>query len=71
MYTCILCDNPDEWTRGLCTKCEEIKKVISLYGVDKVTETLKYVYIREQEPIKARAENINKKSPKKVEIKKV
>ena len=52
MYSCILCDDKTEWTRGLCTKCSEIKKIIDLYKVDKVLESIKYIYVRDTVPIK-------------------
>tara|TARA_R110001592_G_scaffold50510_1_gene156090 strand:- start:102 stop:290 length:189 start_codon:yes stop_codon:yes gene_type:complete len=58
MWTCILCDNKDEWTRGLCTKCEEVKKIVDIYGIDKVVESIKYIYVRDDEPIKNRQKHV-------------
>lgn len=58
MYTCLLCDDKKEWTRGLCTKCTELKKIVDLYDIDKVLESLKYIYVRDSVPIKSRTDII-------------
>ena len=70
MYTCILCPDKTEWTRSLCSKCMEIKKIIDLYSVEKVVESMKYIYVRDNTPIKFRQEAILKKPSKEVEKKK-
>jgi len=45
-YTCVLCNNPDEWcSNNLCNKCQKIKHLIKIYD-DKVYETLDRVLIR-------------------------
>ena len=31
-----------------CTKCEQIRRIISLYDVDKVLSTLRFVYLRDE-----------------------
>jgi len=41
-------------TNYLCENCTELKKIIDLYTIESVVETLKYVYVREEEPIKNR-----------------
>ena len=41
-------------TNYLCGKCIDLKKIIDLYTIESVVETLKYVYVREDEPIKNR-----------------
>ncbi len=73
MYTCLLCDDKKEWTRGLCTKCTELKKIVDLYDIDKVLESLKYIYVRDAVPIKSRTDVIKLPplSEKSVEKKKI
>lgn len=56
MYSCILCDNQEEWTMSLCSKCIEIKRIMDIYGVDKVKESLTYIFVRDDTPIKNRTE---------------
>ena len=36
MFGCCLCHNPEEYcySSPLCSKCKEIQKIISIYGVD-------------------------------------
>ena len=65
MYTCILCDNKDEWTRGLCSKCEIIPDLIKLYSRDKVTEALKFIFVRDTEPIDKRVSSLKNYEKKK------
>jgi len=31
-----------------CSKCEQIRRIISLYDVDKVLSTLRFVYLRDE-----------------------
>tara|TARA_R110002020_G_scaffold475217_2_gene709120 strand:+ start:2189 stop:2434 length:246 start_codon:yes stop_codon:yes gene_type:complete len=65
MYTCILCDNKDEWTRGLCSKCEIIQDLIKLYSRDKITEALEFVFVRDTEPIHRRVSSLKNYEKKK------
>ena len=50
MWNCNLCGNQtDEYVfSNLCSKCEQIKKIIELYEVDKVLGTLRFVYLRDE-----------------------
>ena len=52
-------------TNYLCGNCTELKKIIDLYSSDSVVETLKFVYVRDEEPIKNRRELITKQPCKK------
>ena len=52
MFQCSLCRNQcDEWIippYSHCSKCEQIRRIISLYDVDKVLNTLRFVYLRDE-----------------------
>lgn len=64
MYNCVLCNNPDEWTRGLCSKCEELKKIIDIYSIEQIIESIKYIYVRTEAPISNRTRSAKKDTPK-------
>ena len=52
MFNCSLCRSQCTeyvFVQSHCSKCEEIRRIISLYSVDKVLETLRYVYLRDDE----------------------
>jgi len=58
-YNCSFCGCDEKCysdTNYLCKNCVEIKKIIDLYACDSVCETLKFVYLRDQTPIKNRRE---------------
>ena len=59
-YTCYLCGtNTDDY---LCKEnCKQIKRIIELYGIDSVRESLEFVFIRDTEPIKKRTQAITTK----------
>lgn len=51
MFNCSLCRAQcDEWVvmSTHCSKCEQIRRIISLYDVDKVLSTLRFVYLRDE-----------------------
>ena len=51
MFNCSLCRAQcDEWVvmSTHCSKCEQIRRIISLYDVDKVLATLRFVYLRDE-----------------------
>ena len=58
MWTCVLCGNKEEWTRSLCNKCDNVKKIVDIYGIDKIAESLRYIYVRVEEPIKNREKQV-------------
>ena len=52
MFNCSLCRAQCEeyvFVQSHCSKCEQIRRIISLYSVDKVLETLRFVYLRDDE----------------------
>ncbi len=68
-YCCVMCGSKDEWChQSLCSNCLELKKVIDLYGIQKVLNTTKSIYVREAEPIEKRTSAIITRS-KKLELK--
>jgi len=51
MFCCSLCRAQcDEWVvfEQHCSKCNQIRRIISLYDVDKVLSTLRFVYLRDE-----------------------
>ena len=49
MFNCNLCNQSDEYViSNLCSKCDQIRKIIELYDVEKVLSTLRFVYLRDQ-----------------------
>lgn len=51
MFNCSLCRAQcEEWVvmSTHCSKCEQIRRIISLYDVDKVLSTLRFVYLRDE-----------------------
>ena len=63
-YTCSLCGSQDEWCASLCSNCLEVKKIVDLYSIQKVVNTLKDVYVRETMPIEKRTNAIITRSKK-------
>ena len=59
MFSCSLCRSQCQeyvFLHSHCSKCEEIRRIISLYSVDKVLDTLRYVYLRDDDTkVKKRA----------------
>lgn len=52
MFNCNLCRAQcDEYVfvQSHCSKCEEIRRIISLYSRDDVLETLRFVYLRDDD----------------------
>ncbi len=52
MFSCNLCGGQSGeyvYVERHCSKCVQIRRIISLYSVDKVLETLRYVYLRDEE----------------------
>ena len=59
MLSCSMCNNPDEYCfTGMCSKCNELKKIIDLYGIDRVNKSLTEIFVREERPINHRTEAI-------------
>ena len=71
MFDCVMCKNPEQscYRASLCSKCEETKKIVAIYGIDRVNEALLEIFVREERPIKNRVEAIATRSlvPKKKE----
>lgn len=52
MFNCNLCggqSNEYVYVERHCSKCVQIRRIISLYSVDKVLDTLRFVYLRDDE----------------------
>lgn len=52
VFTCNLCGHQsNEWlyVERHCSKCCQIRRIIELYSVDKVLESLRFVYLRDEE----------------------
>jgi len=52
MFNCNLCGGESGeyvYVERHCSKCIQIRRVISLYSVDKVLETLRFVFLRDED----------------------
>jgi hypothetical protein len=52
MFCCNLCGGQSGeyvYVERHCSKCVQIRRIISLYSVDKVLDTLRFVYLRDDE----------------------
>ena len=61
MFSCSLCrEQSSEYVfiQSHCSTCEQIRRIISLYDKDKILETLRTVYLREELPIDNRTKKI-------------
>jgi len=58
MY-CYLCSDYAGFNATFCNKCQRLKRIISLYDIDKVLETSEFVFLREKEPINKRTIKVN------------
>ena len=77
MFNCSLCRAQcEEWILPPythCSKCEQIRRIISLYDVDKVLATLRFVYLRDEydkveNREKAQAEKTDEEVSEKMEL---
>tara|TARA_R100000322_G_scaffold166969_1_gene134232 strand:- start:474 stop:743 length:270 start_codon:yes stop_codon:yes gene_type:complete len=59
-FYCSLCKNEEEYcyVSPFCSACLETKKIISLYGIERVNETLKEVFVRKEEQTSKRTDII-------------
>jgi len=61
MFQCSLCrDQCEEWLlySTHCSACEQIRRIISLYSKDNVLNTLRTVYLRDEQPCENRTKKI-------------
>ena len=59
MFSCKLCDSAEYVYSGyLCTKCTRIKDIIRIYGAERVEESLRYIFVRDEVPIKNRVDSV-------------
>ena len=60
MGYCITCNEWCGYSTSYCenTACEITRKLIGLYGITKIGETLQKVYVREEKAIENRTNNI-------------
>lgn len=52
MFNCNLCGGESGeyvYVERHCSKCVQIRRIISLYSVEKVLDTLRFVYLRDDE----------------------
>tara|TARA_R110000787_G_scaffold91871_1_gene193518 strand:- start:1125 stop:1394 length:270 start_codon:yes stop_codon:yes gene_type:complete len=61
MGYCITCNEWCGYSTSFCEdkSCELTRKLIGLYGIQKIGETLQKVYVREEAAIDNRTENID------------
>lgn len=66
MWNCNLCGNQtsEYVVSNLCSKCNQIAKIIELYDIDKVLATLRFIYLRDEYD---KIENREKAEAKKID----
>ncbi len=63
VFSCGLCREAcEEWllVSSHCSKCCEIRRIISLYSTDKVLETLRFVYLRDEDDKRDKRSTVEK-----------
>ncbi len=63
VFSCGLCREAcEEWllVSSHCSKCCEIRRIISLYSTDKVLETLRFVYLRDEDDKRDKRATVDK-----------
>jgi hypothetical protein len=65
MGYCVTCNEWCGYSTSFCENksCELTRKLIGLYGIDKIGETLQKVFVREEIAINNRTDNIDKIKP--------
>tara|TARA_R100000935_G_C2760580_1_gene133443 strand:- start:292 stop:558 length:267 start_codon:yes stop_codon:yes gene_type:complete len=57
VLNCKLCSSEDYVFSGyLCSTCSKIQDIIKIYGAEKITESLEYIFVRGSQPIKNRTD---------------
>ncbi len=54
----------------LCEKCDNLKKIVSVYGIDRVNKTINSVFVRKEDAVENRTENIDKIDKKEYDLRK-
>ena len=58
MY-CYLCNIYSGFNSTFCQKCQRLKRIISLYDINNILESLEFIYLRDADPIKNRTAKLN------------
>ena len=58
MY-CYLCGEYAGMGCTFCDKCTRLRRIISLYSIDTILESLEFIYLRDSDPIKNRTSKLN------------
>ena len=51
MFNCYLCQDEIVYTKYYCSNCESIKRIINVYGKEKVLDILEKVCLRKSEKL--------------------
>jgi len=49
MFTCYLCEKETVYTRYFCSDCNELKRILAVYGASECKDILRRVCIRGEE----------------------
>lgn len=68
MFNCYLCQEQVVYTKYFCCNCENIKRILNVYGKEKVLEILEKVCLRKSEKLQTyKINDIKKELEKDVE----
>lgn len=68
MFSCYLCQDEIVYTKYYCSNCESIKRIVNVYGKEKVLEILEKVCLRKSEKLQNYKINDIKKDLEKKEV---
>ena len=60
-YTCYLCGETNNNDYICKENCQQIKRIIELYGIDMVRKSLEQIFIRTEEPINNRTKVVSER----------
>ena len=61
MGYCVICSEYTGFGGDyLCDECYNVKKIVAVYGIERVNKTLNSVFIRHEDAVTNRTENIDK-----------
>lgn len=69
MFNCYLCQDEIVYTKYYCSNCESIKRIINVYGKEKVLDILEKVCLRKSEKLQTyKINDIKKELENKKEV---
>ena len=61
MGYCVICSDYTGFGGDyLCDECYNLKKIVSVYGIERVNKTINAVFVRKDEAVENRTDNIDR-----------